>query len=897
MLTLICSLKSKISHSRLDLGRFAPILPGRTESEPPLTRHAALLAKVLVVLTLLGAVLTVPGAGPGVAAETASPPQRPATAEPAAPRPQAPATEAVSPDQPVDADSSARLDAAKQGLDQTVSAMGAGALGDAELARLAAAIPPVNAELAAVVAAVAPRLAALKARLDQLGAAPDPKAVPAPPPEDPGVARDRQEQTKLYSANDDLLKRANLLEVRAGQLAAHITERRRALFANEVFRSSSSIFAPSLWMEVARETPHGLSAGRAAFADFADHVGEALGGSSGITFAFLLLLVLMALVAASLVATRVIPRENARRTPNELQKAAAALWTALAVSAIPIAGAGAIYGLANWFGLDAPQTHPFFNAVFASVVRLALVAGLGTALLAPTRPLWRPLDLTDRVAQRVMTLVMTVAVLVTFGKLVEAMNEVIGASLQATVAARGLFALLVGLTLSRGLYGIVGHPDEQDSDSQDEDYHPVHLEDESPWWPPIRFAAWSATLAILVADVLGYIALAAFIVGQITWWSLIASLLFLSLKLSGEGAEQAFRPNSRFSRGLMASLGLRRESLQQIGVLLSATVTVALSAVAVLLLLAPWGLQSQDMMGAVEQAFFGVKVGDVTLSLLSLILAVALFATGYGLTHVTQNWLENRYLPLTGLDVGLRASIRTSVGYLGVIVTIALVFGYLGINTEKLALVAGALSVGIGLGLQSVVNNFVSGLILLWERAIRVGDWVRIGEDQGYVRRINVRSTEIETFDRATMIVPNGHMVTDIVKNFVRSDRVGRIKAPVQVIWGTDPEKVRDVLLDVAKSHEEVVGIPAPTVLFSNFTPTALEFELVCFVEDVEHAARVKSDLHYAIFKSFADAGLRMTPGPAAAPSISLDLAQIEPLLERLVAKPLPAVKPGDMKA
>ncbi len=117
-----------------------------------------------------------------------------------------------------------------------------------------------------------------------------------------------------------------------------------------------------------------------------------------------------------------------------------------------------------------------------------------------------------------------------------------------------------------------------------------------------------------------------------------------------------------------------------------------------------------------------------------------------------------------------------------------------------------------------MVNNFVSGLILLWERAIRVGDWVHDRRRSGLCPRINVRATEIETFDRATMIVPNGQMVTGVVKNFVRGDRVGRIQIPVQVIWGTDPEKVREVLIDAAKSHEEVVGIPAPSVLFSNFS-------------------------------------------------------------------------------
>lgn len=128
------------------------------------------------------------------------------------------------------------------------------------------------------------------------------------------------------------------------------------------------------------------------------------------------------------------------------------------------------------------------------------------------------------------------------------------------------------------------------------------------------------------------------------------------------------------------------------------------------------------------------------------------------------------------IDTGLRNSIKTSLGYVGFITAVALALGYLGLSFDKLAIVAGALSVGIGFGLQSIVSNFVSGLILLWERAIRVGDWIVVGDEQGFVRRINVRSTEIETFDRAMMIVPNSNLVTGVVKNWVRTDRVGRLK-------------------------------------------------------------------------------------------------------------------------
>jgi small-conductance mechanosensitive channel len=129
-------------------------------------------------------------------------------------------------------------------------------------------------------------------------------------------------------------------------------------------------------------------------------------------------------------------------------------------------------------------------------------------------------------------------------------------------------------------------------------------------------------------------------------------------------------------------------------------------------------------------------------------------------------------------------------------------------------------------------------------------------------------------------------MFAGVVKNFVRGDRVGRIVIPISVLWGSDPEKVREVLFEAAKSHDEVVGIPAPSVLFSKISSSSLDFELVCFVEDVERAARVKSDLHYTIFSRFAEAGLRLNPPPAAPQTLTLDLAQIEPLLKREVDVP-----------
>jgi small-conductance mechanosensitive channel len=215
-------------------------------------------------------------------------------------------------------------------------------------------------------------------------------------------------------------------------------------------------------------------------------------------------------------------------------------------------------------------------------------------------------------------------------------------------------------------------------------------------------------------------------------------------------------------------------------------------------------------------------------------------------------------LPRTRLDDGLRNSIKTIFGYIGFVLALVLSGGQLGLNFQRLALIAGALSVGIGFGLQSVVNNFVSGLIILWERAVRVGDMVVVGPDSGFVRRINVRSTEIETFDRAMLIVPNSNLISGVVKNWVRADRVGRIIIALNVAFDSDPEAVREILIAAAKAQDLVLSIPAPLVLFSEFGEWALKFQLICFVDEIEMADRVKSEILFDLHRRLKEAGLRV---------------------------------------
>ena len=741
-----------------------------------------------------------------------------------------------------------RLDSVRATLDQIEQTLARPDLGDSALSDLRVRMDPLSRVIQTVLDEEQPRLNGIKVRIDQLGAKPGEKD----PAEPANVSAERDQQQKQYDDVDALVKRARLLSVRLDQLDSSVVDRRRALFTQALFSRSSSILDPRLWVSVFRDLPHDAAALKTIVSDWLSSLAGKLAGWAAVVFIAGLAAIFVGALLATQVARRVAWRDREVHDPSRLRRSVGAVWTALVTVIVPLAAMLALIGLSRAFDLATPRLDPLMDAIFEAVTRIALTIGIAQGLLAPGLVNWRMLDLGDPMVDRLRRLTFSIALIVSAAKVLESITAVIGSSLGVTVLTRALGALVVAMTLSGGMYGIAGQNTEDD-----QCLAPV-VTPTRDWYGPMRMLAWAAVILIVVAVVFGYVAFAAFVVDQLVWITFIGSALYLLSHLGREAIVEGLQPQGPLGRIFLNSLGLRRNSLELIAVLLAGLFSGAMILIATMLVLAPWGIESNDMLSSVRAAIFGFKVGDVSISLASVVFSILLFAVGFAATRGLQRWLQVHFLPKTQLDTGLQDSIRVSIGYTGIMVALAVALGYLGLNFERVALVAGALSVGIGLGLQSIVNNFVSGLILLWERAIRVGDWVVIGADQGHVRRINVRSTEIETFDRATLIVPNSNIVTGVVKNWVRDDKAGRIKVPVTVNTGVDPVKVRDVLIDVARAHELVLKLPAPTVLFTSMAANGINFELVCFVSDIEKSARISSDLNFAIFSSFRAEGFEL---------------------------------------
>ncbi len=211
-----------------------------------------------------------------------------------------------------------------------------------------------------------------------------------------------------------------------------------------------------------------------------------------------------------------------------------------------------------------------------------------------------------------------------------------------------------------------------------------------------------------------------------------------------------------------------------------------------------------------------------------------------------KNKLITEWLKHSNLSSGAKDASQTLIGYVVVAIALLSALFVLGMNFQNLAIIAGALSVGIGFGLQNIVNNFVSGLILLFERPIRRGDWIVVGTTEGYVRDISIRSTTIQTFDKADVIVPNSELVSNQVTNWMLSSNIGRLKAGVGVAYGSDVNKVMEILKQIANDHHEIISNndAYPTrVLFLAFADSSLNFELRCFVREVDNRLNIHINL------------------------------------------------------
>ncbi len=369
-------------------------------------------------------------------------------------------------------------------------------------------------------------------------------------------------------------------------------------------------------------------------------------------------------------------------------------------------------------------------------------------------------------------------------------------------------------------------------------------------------------LSSLAAEWFGYHTLAAYLLRGLVGTAMAMALYLGLTKLLREAYEGLDTGTFSWQRTLRSSLDLEQEDpvpgLTWIRLLIGVVLTAGL----IMAVLIVWGLSGTGSVLVSKYLLEGIPVGDSFIVPGNLALGIIIFFVMLALSKWVRDTLDKRWLDAKRLEIGARDAIITIAGYIGFV--LALVFGLstAGVEFQNIAIIAGALSVGIGFGLQNIVNNFVSGLILLFERPIRTGDWISVAGTEGYVKKIRVRSTEVQTFDGAEVIVPNSDLISNQVINRTLRSNYGRVIIPIGVAYGSDTELVEKTLLDLAQTVPEVVknNYNLPTrVYFRAFGNSALEFELRCHIHNVNSMLSVTSALHFKIDKAFREKNLEFT--------------------------------------
>ncbi|WP_304620893.1 DUF3772 domain-containing protein [Paracoccus sediminilitoris] len=683
----------------------------------------------------------------------------------------------------------------------------------------------------------ADRIATLRNQIEALGPAPAEGAT-----EDADVAARREELNAQLSTAQAPRLAATEAVSRANSIISQIDEVIRERQALALARQTPSPLLPASWAAAVADG-FGLIEGVASEVSVQNTSSEVLSDVRPrlpIAGAYLLAALLLLTFGRRWIDN--LPSRLSARA-SSYSRAVMAFVVSLGQIAVPMVGVNLAIRAIQATGLPGPWTTPFLEALPVAAVILFGGIWLARALFPREAIAYTSLQMGEaaRVSagRMVKTLaallsvhhILTRAVLPLSGLYEQGDAQVGRVPLQFSDAAAGVWhvvmVVLAGLAMVK--LGNTLRRLTRDAVTQDLSYR---------HW----IVAWAGELTRIV-PILALVAMAA---GYINLGNLLVWPWLLSLGLVGllillqDFIADVFNMLQRGAEGA-------RDGLAPL------LIGFALVILSVPVFMVIWGASAQELGEYWVRFRAGVSLGGITLSPGAIITFLIVFFIGYFVTRTIQGAFRNSILPKTKLDAGGQNAVVSGLGYVGIVLAAMLAITSAGIDLSSLAIVAGALSVGIGFGLQNIVSNFVSGIILLIERPVSVGDWISAGGQQGIVKRISVRSTQVETFDKTEVIVPNSDLISQPVTNWTRHNKVGRIIVPVGVAYGSDTRKVERILREIIEDQPMVAIDPPPAVLFRGLGADSLDFEIRAILADVGAGLGVTSDVLHEIVRRFEE--------------------------------------------
>ncbi|SDA35568.1 DUF3772 domain-containing protein [Sphingomonas sp. NFR15] len=708
----------------------------------------------------------------------------------------------------------------------------------------------VKQDSAMQVAALSAQLQLIDARVAQLGPV-TPGVI-----ETPDIQAQRKLLTRQRSVVDSAIKRGKLLGTEADQLSAEIGRSRTEAFSERMSVQVASPLTPDFWGPLIRSLPRDgrrLSAFVGAEADAIRT--RALRG--GLPAALFGLIVGIALIWPVRIGLRAAGRRYViERVPgNRIRRSGLALWLTFVGTLVPWLASVAVVSGLRAGGMIAPAWDKLAANFEQTSFVAALIAALGGALLQRRQASWRLVDLTDESANRLRPWTFAAAAVTMLSVLLLAVRSGVGASgpVQAVTEA---FATVLYLMLVLGILLTGARMRATAARTADEERGDQSIV------AFLSLTTWVVLAVSAVSLATGYVAFAYFLARFTVWIAVVAAALYLLLVGIDDICSTVFRRDGKLADAVHHGFGVRRSLIDQFGVALSALLRLVMILLAMGLVLFPFGSDIPTLFGQISRIAQGITIGQVTISPSAILRAAAVLAVGLFVMRGIQKWLTTRYLPATELDAGARNSIAMVARYIGLILVVLWSLASLGIGVERIALLLSALSVGIGFGLQAITQNFVSGLILLAERPVKIGDWVRIGDQEGDVKRISVRATEIQIADRSTLIVPNSELITKSIVNKTLSDPIGRIQLQFSVPMGSDIAQVRAMLMAIYDAQPAVLDDPKPVLFIDSLVDGRINFNSFAYVNSPRAVYPTRSDIWFELLTKLPEAGIELGTMP-----------------------------------
>ncbi len=533
--------------------------------------------------------------------------------------------------------------------------------------------------------------------------------------------------------------------------------------------------------------------------------------------------------------------------PSYIQKVSAAVWLFVARGLLPAGVLGAFIFWVNHTALiNGTAFGTFLQVVASYILAVFLLYATVKSIFTPNRGLkWRLIDVSDAQAKSLSRTLLLSIILICFVSFLQSMARRTDMTLEMEYAVKIIAnlvkAVCVILVAGRFLY-----KNEQGTKSDGEE-------------EPLTTSSKIGTLITLtmsitfVLSLFGYIRLSEFILNRFISSVIFCGALFIIYRLIKVVLHQLLA-----IKYWTKSLHMTRKFMGKVEFWIGFLIAPVFLFIGTLFLLGIWGVSVDILMQSAKKFLTGFYIGGMKISLVSIFMGIVSFLVSIIFFRMVKNSLQSGNLSKIEMDPGVRNSLVAGIGFLGIIISLLIALVVMGGSLKGLALIAGALSLGAGLGLQNVVNNFVSGIILLFERPIKIGDWVIINGQEGTVKRINIRSTVLETFTKSDVIIPNADILSGTLINMTHDNKFGRVDITIGVAYHTDVDLVKKILLEIPLENKKVLQKPQPFVTFTDFGASSLDFKLSCYTADITNRAGISTDLRERILTRFRELNIEI---------------------------------------